>query len=90
MTVKDGKCYDEFGALGGAAVTMIESIRNVVQFTDISLNEAIRMSTLYPAKAIGVEDTLGSLEMGKIANLAIFDHQFNVKGTALNGILHWN
>lgn len=90
VTVKDGKCYDEFGALGGAAVTMIESIRNVVQFTDISLNEAIRMSTLYPAKAIGVEDTLGSLEMGKIANLAIFDHQFNVKGTALNGILHWN
>ncbi|MDD0824075.1 N-acetylglucosamine-6-phosphate deacetylase [Mannheimia sp. AT1] len=90
VTVKDGKCYDEFGALGGAAVTMIESIRNVVQFADISLNEAIRMSTLYPAKAINVEDKLGSLEVGKIANLAIFDNQFNVKGTAVNGVLHWN
>ncbi|AWW34094.1 N-acetylglucosamine-6-phosphate deacetylase [Mannheimia varigena] len=90
VTVKDGKCYDEFGALGGAAVTMIESIRNVVLHCDISLNEAIRMSTLYPAKAIGVDDTLGSLEVGKIANLAIFDNQFNVKGTAVNGLLHWN
>lgn len=90
VTVKAGKCYDEFGALGGAAITMIESIRNVVQFAGISLNEAIRMSTLYPAKAIGVEDKLGSLEEGKIANLAIFDNQFNVQGTAVNGVLRWN
>ncbi len=88
--MKDGKCYDEFGALGGAAITMIESIRNVVQHCDISLNEAIRMSTLYPAKAIGVEETLGSLEAGKIANLAIFDNQFEVKATAVNGQLQWH
>lgn len=90
VTVKNGKCYDEFGALGGAAVTMIESIRNVVQFANISLNEAIRMSTLYPAKAIGLEDKLGSLEEGKIANLTIFDNQFNVKGTAVNGVFQWH
>jgi len=30
VTVKDGKCYDEFGALGGASVTMIESIQNLI------------------------------------------------------------
>ncbi|MGX2950342.1 N-acetylglucosamine-6-phosphate deacetylase [Ursidibacter sp. B-7004-1] len=82
---KDGKCIDEFGSLGGAAITMIESIRNVIQHTDISLEEAIRMCTLYPAKAIHVDDYLGSIEVGKIANLAVFDNQFNVLGTAVNG-----
>ncbi|KAE9540137.1 N-acetylglucosamine-6-phosphate deacetylase [Ursidibacter maritimus] len=82
---KDGKCIDEFGSLGGAAVTMIESIRNVIQHTDISLEEAIRMCTLYPAKAIHVDDKLGSIEVGKIANLTVFDNQFNVLGTAVNG-----
>ncbi|MGX2955898.1 N-acetylglucosamine-6-phosphate deacetylase [Ursidibacter arcticus] len=82
---KDGKCIDEFGSLGGAAVTMIESIRNVIQHTDISLEEAIRMCTLYPAKAIHVDEHLGSIEVGKIANLAVFDNQFNVLGTAVNG-----
>ncbi|MGX2975588.1 N-acetylglucosamine-6-phosphate deacetylase [Ursidibacter arcticus] len=82
---KDGKCIDEFGSLGGAAITMIESIRNVIQHTDISLEEAIRMCTLYPAKAIHVDDHLGSIEVGKIANLAVFDNQFNVLGTAVNG-----
>ena len=82
---KDGKCIDEFGSLGGAAITMIESVRNVIQHTDISLEEAIRMCTLYPAKAIHVDDHLGSIEVGKIANLAVFDNQFNVLGTAVNG-----
>ena len=30
------------------------------------------MSNLYPARAIGVDDRLGSVEAGKVANLAVF------------------
>ncbi|WP_373767132.1 N-acetylglucosamine-6-phosphate deacetylase [Glaesserella sp.] len=84
---KDGKCIDEFGSLGGAAITMIESIRNMMQHTDLSLDEVIRMCTLYPARAIHVDDQLGSIAPGKIANLTAFNHQFEVLGTAVNG--HW-
>ncbi len=84
---KDGKCVDEFGSLGGAAITMIESIRNMMQHTDLTLDEVLRMCTLYPARAIHVEDKLGSIEVGKIANLAAFNSQFEVIGTAVNG--HW-
>lgn len=90
VTVKEGKCYDEFGALGGASVTMIESIQNLIHHTDLSLDEILRMCTLYPAKAIGVDDKLGSIAVGKVANLAIFDHQFKVKATAVNGELQWH
>lgn len=82
---KDGVCLDEFGSLSGAAITMIESIRNVVQHCGISLEEAVRMTTLYPAKAIKVDNKLGSIEAGKIANIAVFDNQFKVIGTAVNG-----
>lgn len=82
---RDGKCVDEFGSLGGAAVTMIESIRNMTQHTDLPLDEILRMCTLYPARAIHVDDKLGSIEAGKIANLAVFDNQFNVLGTVVNG-----
>ena len=90
VTVKDGKCYDEFGALGGASVTMIESIQNLIHHTDLGLDEILRMCTLYPAKAIGVDDKLGSIAVGKVANLAIFDQQFKVKATAVNGELQWH
>lgn len=86
VTVKDGRCVDEFGSLGGAAITMIESIRNMTQHTDLPLAEILRMCTLYPARAIHVEDKLGAIEAGKIANLAVFDNQFKVIGTAVNGV----
>ena len=90
VTVKEGKCYDEFGALGGASVTMIESIQNLIHHTDLSLDEILRMCTPHPAKAIGVDDKLGSIAVGKVANLAIFDQQFKVKATAVNGELQWH
>ncbi len=36
-------------------------------------NEALKAVTLYPAQILGVEDKLGSLEVGKFANLFVSD-----------------
>ena len=83
--VRDGKCYDANGTLGGSSVTMIESVENAVKKVGISLDETLRMCNLYPARAIGVDDHLGSIEAGKIANLTVFTHDFKVIGTAVNG-----
>lgn len=83
---KDGKCFGADGTLGGAAVTMIESIEQCVKFAGITLDEALRMATLYPAKAIAVDTALGSITAGKIANLAIFNNDYKVTGTVVNGI----
>ena len=83
--VRDGKCDDANGTLGGASVTMIESVQNAVKEVGISLDETLRMCNLYPARAIGVDDHLGSIEAGKIANLTVFTHDFKVIGTAVNG-----
>lgn len=82
---KEGKCFGKDGTLGGSAITMIESIEKCVKFVGIELNEAIRMATLYPAKAISVDNRLGSIDEGKIANLAIFDKHYQVTGTIVNG-----
>ncbi len=82
---QDGKCIGEDGTLGGSAVTMIESIEQCVKFVGIELAEAIRMATLYPAKAISLADKLGSIAPGKIANLAIFNNDYQVVATVVNG-----
>ncbi len=84
--VRDGKCYDANGTLGGAAITMIESVQNAVKEVGIPLDETLRMCNYYPAKAIGVDDKLGSIETGKIANLTVFSHDFKIIGTAVNGV----
>ena len=83
---KDGKCFGEDGTLGGSAVTMIESIQQTVNYVGIELQEAIRMATLYPAKAIYVDDKLGSITAGKVANLTIFNNEYKVVATVVNGV----
>lgn len=59
---RDGKCVDENGTLGGSALTMIEAVQNTVEHAGIALDEALRMATLYPATAIGVESKLGRIK----------------------------
>jgi N-acetylglucosamine-6-phosphate deacetylase len=82
---RDGKCVDENGTLGGSALTMIEAVKNTVNHVGLPLDEALRMATLYPATAIGVDQHFGTIEAGKIANLVIFDNNFNVLATVVNG-----
>jgi len=82
---KNGKCVGKDGTLGGSAVTMIESIQQCVEQVGIPLDEAVRMASYYPAKAISVDHKIGSIVAGKVANLTIFDQQFNVTATIVNG-----
>ena len=82
---RDGLCVDENGTLSGSALTMIEGVCNLVEHASIALDEALRMATLYPARAIGVEKQLGTIETGKVANLTVFTHDYKITKTIVNG-----
>ncbi len=47
--------------------------------------EASRIISLYPAKTVGFDKVLGSIEIGKSADLIITDKEFNIKKVILNG-----
>ncbi|AXF75231.1 N-acetylglucosamine-6-phosphate deacetylase [Erwinia tracheiphila] len=82
---QDGLCVDENGTLSGSALTMIEAVANSVEYAGIALDETLRMATLYPARAIGVDHKLGSVEAGKIANLTVFTRDYKIIKTIVNG-----
>ncbi|BBQ84837.1 MULTISPECIES: N-acetylglucosamine-6-phosphate deacetylase [Enterobacteriaceae] len=82
---RNGLCVDENGTLSGSSLTMIEGVRNLVEHANIALDEVLRMATLYPARAIGVDKRLGSIGPGKVANLTAFTHDFNIIKTIVNG-----
>ncbi|MGE9550824.1 N-acetylglucosamine-6-phosphate deacetylase [Erwinia amylovora] len=82
---RDGLCVDENGTLSGSALTMIEAVANSVEHAGIALDEALRMATLYPARAMGIEDKLGSVEAGKVANLTVFTRDYKIIKTIVNG-----
>ncbi|MBS9442127.1 N-acetylglucosamine-6-phosphate deacetylase [Photorhabdus heterorhabditis] len=82
---RDGLCVDENGTLSGSSITMIDAVKNSVEHVGIALDEALRMATLYPARAIGVDKYIGTIETGKIANLTVFSHDFKICKTIVNG-----
>jgi N-acetylglucosamine-6-phosphate deacetylase len=87
---RDGCCVSADGTLGGAALTLIDAIANCVSQVGISLTEALRMATLYPARALRMDHCLGLLAKGYQANIALFDaDQLRVEGVIENGQLSW-
>ncbi|MFS2223627.1 N-acetylglucosamine-6-phosphate deacetylase [Pantoea sp. B65] len=82
---RNGLCVDEKGTLSGSALTMIEAVENCVEHVGISLDETLRMATLYPARAMGVDKQLGSIEAGKVANLTVFTRDYHIIQTIVNG-----
>ena len=84
---KDGKCVSPEGTLGGSALVMIEGVKNLVEKVHVSLEEALRMATSYPAKAVAVGEKYGFIKEGYFADLTYFDEKFNIKGTVSKGNL---
>jgi N-acetylglucosamine-6-phosphate deacetylase len=84
---KDGKCFSPTGTLGGSALVMIDGIKNLVEHVHISQEEALRMATSYPAKAISVDDRYGYIKEGYTADMTYFDENYKVKGTIAKGNL---
>lgn len=71
--VTDGKCHYADGTIAGAAITMIEGVKNLIQHVGISREEALRMASLYPARAIGLDHEYGKLEPGYKANITLLN-----------------
>ena len=58
--------------LAGAGLFLDCGVANMVRYTDASLADAIQMATLNPARLLGLDDRLGSIEQGKEASLTLF------------------
>jgi len=83
VEVKEGKCTMD-GKLAGSVLTMDLAIRNVTQFSDWKLRDAVRAATLNPARAAGLT-TLGRICQGAEANIAVLNTAGEVRKTIVRG-----
>jgi N-acetylglucosamine-6-phosphate deacetylase len=67
------------GTLSGSALTMMQSVKNGVQHVGISLEEALRMASTYPAQLLRLPVPLGKIEPGYAAEFVLFDDALDVK-----------
>jgi len=74
------------GTIAGSVLPLNKALRNFKANTGAPLSKVVAMVTLNPARELGL-DKLGSLEVGKLADLTIFDQNFKIHQTFINGEL---
>lgn len=77
--------FNEAGQLSGSRLTMDQACRNMMHYTGASLADLFRMASSNPARAIGIDHEVGSLEPGKRANLVFVDEGMNLSDVYLDG-----
>lgn len=82
---QNGRCVSADGTLGGSALTMIEAVVNCVRHLGLPLAEVLKMASLYPAQAIGVDRQFGRIAPGYVANLVILDESLQIVGVVDRG-----
>lgn len=80
--------FDEHGDLNGSLLTMDMVCRNIMTHTNCGIAQAFIMASLNPAKVIGLDHDIGSIEKGKIADLVFVDDKFNVLKVMTEGELY--
>jgi N-acetylglucosamine-6-phosphate deacetylase len=73
-----GDKYESAGILSGSALTMQKALYNLVHHAGVSLDEALRMCSLYPAQVMRLDDELGKIEAGYKASLVLLDEELQV------------
>lgn len=79
--------FDHNGDIAGSKLTLDLACRNIMASTSCGITQAFRMASLNPAKVIGMEDSIGSIAVGKNADLVFVDDKFNVQQVVLEGNL---
>lgn len=77
--------FDENGDLCGSKLTMDVVCRNLMKHTNCGIAQAFLAASRNPARAVGMDDEIGTIETGKKANLVFVDDTFNVKKVMLEG-----
>lgn len=73
------------GTLAGSVLKMHSAFQNLLEFTGCSMNDAIKMTSANPAKALGIFSKTGSIAVNKAADLVVLDDKLNVVFTMREG-----
>jgi len=85
ITRADGALRLADGTLAGADLDMIDAVRFMHARIGLPLEEVLRMASLYPAEAMGLAQTLGSLQPGRAASFVHLSDGLDVEAVWIEG-----
>jgi N-acetylglucosamine-6-phosphate deacetylase len=86
VQVTDGRATAR-GVLAGSVLTLDRALTNFLEFTGVTLADALPMLTTNPAAMIGLESGADSLAVGQPANLVALDETGRLLASVVNGNL---
>ena len=86
VDVMDGKCTSN-GKLAGSVLTLDQAIRNVMKFAKWDLQQAVRLATVNPARAVGLPANMGTIHPGAAADMVALGTNGEVRRTIAQGRL---
>lgn len=75
----------DLSGFAGSVATTDRLVRTMVRMANLPLHEAVSMMTLHPARLLGREKELGSLQAGKKADLVLLDEQLYTRRVWVGG-----
>lgn len=89
ITRADGALRLADGTLAGADLDMIDAVEFMHSRMGLPLDEVLRMASLYPAQAMGIEEEYGHLRPGALASFVHLSGERQVRSTWIAGNKVW-
>ena len=87
VIIEDGIAnMPDFSSFAGSVATTDRLVRVMVQKAGLPVWEAVKMASLNPASFLGIQETYGSIQPGKSADLLIFDDDIRIASVYVSGI----
>lgn len=81
--------FDHNGGIAGSKMTMDLACRNIMTNTNCGIAQAFLMASTNPARVIGMDEEIGSVAVGKKADLVFVDDKFTIKNVLLQGVMQY-
>lgn len=87
IVASEGRVTNAEGTLAGSDLNMLLAVNNAAEFARLDWFEAVRMASLYPARALGLERELGAIRPGFRASLLALDSAHRIRASWINGAM---
>lgn len=85
VSVNGERAVLDDGTLAGSILKMCDGTKQMLKIPGVAIRDIIKMTSVNPAKQLGIFDRKGSIAQGKDADILLVDQDFTIKQTYCRG-----
>jgi len=85
VTVAGRSATIDNGSLAGSVTNLADCMRNAIEY-GVPVSTALKAATINPAKSVGIDKEIGSLTLGKRADILVLEQDLQLKNIIHGGV----